>query len=132
MKLRDFNTKYSMACDKIYKTVGNKEQYKKKDAVKMSKKAMAIIAAEFSIDKDEVKANELQITELLNEYSSTLVKVQGFDGILLACAFAVLEGTGKEKVGFGKWLMFRSVFMGGIKSSVHQEIRPNKSMHRSP
>ena len=132
MKLADFNNKYSKACDKVYSTVGHKEYYKKKYAIKMSKRALKIMANEFGISMSLISEHELRIAEILNDYTFTLFKAQGFDGILLSCAFAALEGTGMERPGFGKWLMFRSIFLSGIKSSENIVNRPNKAVQRSP
>ncbi len=118
MKLSEFNKAFPAACDKIYKTVGNKIEYNKKDAVRMSKKMIPIMATEFGIPKKDIIDHQDLISEIFLDISPAYIKIQKFDGILLACAFALLEGTGREKRGFGKWLMIRSIFMGGIKNTL--------------
>ncbi len=117
MKFREFKKIYPEACDEIYNIIGDKKEYSKKDALKMAKKAIPIFAKRFQISKKSINERQQEIDERISDYVEPFFKVNGFDGILMGICFGLLEGSGKEKIGFGKWTMVKSLFCGGITLS---------------
>lgn len=115
MKFKVFINKFATACDEIYEIVGDKPEYSKKDGAIMFEGAFPIFSKAFEIPDSEMEKNMDVITEKLRIHMPVLSRNNSFEGCLLALAFSILEGTKREKNNFGKSIMFRSLFLGGIR-----------------
>lgn len=121
MKCKVFINKFATACDEIYEIVGDKPEYTKKDGERMIVGAFPIFSKAFEIPTSEVEKNMDVIAEKMKKYLPSLTKFSSFEGSLLALAFSILEGTGREGSHFGQTILLRSLFLGGIRFSNNVE-----------